>query len=646
MNSADVIINYDQVSFNELVNALKDADEQYYNTDSPIVSDREYDIARRYAYAQNPAHVYFTGIGSNVRGGKVKLPYPMGSLDQIDSGNICSWIENNNLFDESLVITEKLDGTSCLIVYDENGDLQIAYSRGNGIEGADITRHVREIPSVPKSIAVESLETVAVRAEVIIPKHNFPVAQKVQTSRSSEAYKNPRNMIAGIMNAKENDPEIYQYIDVVAYEIINAHELSKMEQLMYLEQCGFIVANSVNLFGKNIDDSFLEKRINSLRNTGSYEIDGLVVDVNDSKVRHSMNPTRSTLNPAYAIKYKIIGDDNIKEVRVTQIDYNVSKHGYIKPVICIEPTELMGVTVQKCTGFNMKFIQDNKIGPDAIIKITRSGDVIPFCLETISPMPLWSEDFHPRVIEQVFGDWEWTDTEVDIVLANSENSDDVLLKQTIDFFESIDVPMLREGNVRKLWNKGFKTITDIIKAEELDFIVTLGKNGSVAYDGLHQRLNNITMHDLMGSLPFFGRGVGKKRFKRLFEVLDKNHLADFQVQEIATVEGFDVKTAEKIANGIPKYLSFIEDVKDYVRIVEPKLTGVLMEGQNVVMTGFRDKTMTEEIELNGGRVQSAVSKNTTIVVAANPNSNSGKAKKARDLGIQVVSIEEFKELLI
>lgn len=243
------------------------------------------------------------------------------------------------------------------------------------------------------------------------------------------------------------------------------------------------------------------------------------------------------------------------------------------------------------------------------------------------------------------GNWHWNETGVDVVLDNASDHDEVRFKQVVDFFASIDAPNLKEGSIAKMFENGFDSIEAIINAEELDFIVTLGKNGQKAYEGLEERLTNIYFHDFIGSTPFFGRGVGKRKFKKLLEVIDRNDLASATVQEIASVEGFDEKTALKIVQGMPLYLDFWEQVKDRVRFVEPKLTGVSMDGQAVVFTGFRDKTLEAEVEANGGKMQSGVSKKTTLVVAADPNSNSGKAKKARDLGITVIGIDDLKEML-
>ena len=632
VDHANVIRAFEESTFEELIAALEAADDHYHNTGEPIVEDKEYDIAKRYAHGQNPAHVYFTGVGSSVRGGKIPLPYQMGSLDQIYEGEITDWVGDWGLQKIDIVATDKLDGTSAMIVYNTDGELQIAYSRGNGIEGADITRHISEIPSVPKKVSIPGL---VVRAEVIIPVANFETAKGIQKSRSGNVYKNPRNMVAGIMNAKTNKREMYDLIHVVAYEIING-EGTKNDQLWTLSHEGFLTAANTTFYGRELTDSSLTTHLNGRRAVSVYEIDGLVLDVDSVAKRREMNPTKSTLNPAYAVKYKVASTDNEKNVRVVEVEWNVSKHGYLKPRVKIEPVELMGVTVQHATGFNAKFIKDNKIGKGAIIKITRSGDVIPFILDVLEPGEL------------VLPEGEWTDTGVDLVSTEGANSDEARFKQVVDFFASIDAPNLKEGSIAKMFEKGFTSIEDIILADELDFIVAMGKNGEKAYEGLHNRLSNIYVHDFIGSTPFFGRGVGKRKFKKLFEVIDSNEFITNSVPtvtQIANVEGFDEITAKKILNGLAPFRTFWEQVEDCVEFTQPKLTGVSMDGQKVVFTGFRDKALAAEVEANGGSMQSGVSGKTTILVAANPTSNSGKMKKARDLGVMVVGIDDFKEML-
>jgi NAD-dependent DNA ligase len=194
-------------------------------------------------------------------------------------------------------------------------------------------------------------------------------------------------MVAGLMNSSENDPVVYDYIDFVAYDIINK-PMDKVEQIRTLNTLGFLTPVHEVLPGVTLNDTELTEMLEELRTNSLYEIDGVVLDVNSVETRRELIPSRETLNPSWAIKYKVADASNAAIAEVIGVKWNVSKHGYLKPVIWIKPVELVGVTVSKCTGFNAKFIYENKIGPGAKINITRSGDVIPFCTGVVSPMPV------------------------------------------------------------------------------------------------------------------------------------------------------------------------------------------------------------------------------------------------------------------
>jgi len=367
---------------NKMIEALKDADDAYFNTHNPIITDAEYDKLYRVAKKTIPHHEYFTGIGSEVRGGKIDLPYQMGSLNQVYEGEIGDWVKKHSLEQYACILSEKLDGTSAMVVYNESGELQIAYSRGDGIQGADITRHIKNIPSIPNKVSGPTV----VRGEVIISKKNFPTLQaNFGRHTTGESYKNARNAIAGIMNRKENPAGVYEYVDFIAYEIIKHDGNSKTAMLADLRDDKFLTPATNWLEGQSMDDATLSVVLDRMRTDSKYEIDGLVIDVDLAAKRDQMNPTKDTLNPEYAIKYKIADDSNYAEAKVVDIELNVSKHGYIKPVIVIEPTELVGVTITRCTGFNMRFIKDKMIQPGCVIKLQRSGDVIPFCMGVATP---------------------------------------------------------------------------------------------------------------------------------------------------------------------------------------------------------------------------------------------------------------------
>lgn len=633
--------SFEDHDINTIVMILKAADEQYFNQDQSFLMDVEYDGLKQYAVQLQPNHSYFLGVGAEVRGGKIRLPYPMGSLDQIYEGEITDWVGDHSLQNENMVVSNKLDGQSVMIVYDADGNLQIAYSRGNGIEGADVTRHIRQIPSVPKTVIEPCL---VVRGEVIFPIHKFEEIKQKAKNRSGKEYKNARNAITGIMNAESNDPIVYPAIDFIAHGIVNSGE-DKMEQLDRLMRNRFMAVANIIELGKKLTDEYLTYLLNTNRKVSEYEIDGLVVEADSAFRRKEMTPKRETINSGYAVKYKVADFTNVAITKVVNVEWNVSKHGYLKPRVEVEPVKLVGVTIKHATGFNAKFISDNKIGSGAEVQITRSGDVIPFIQKVLKPA---ASAAMPDV------EWAWNETEVDALILNKHESEEVHIQQTLNFFRTLNAPLLKEGTVRTMFE-----LCGYIDAEEAiqymlnyslkEWVDSVGVNGKKIYQGLKQLLNGIPLYMLMGASPFFGRGLGTRKFKQLFKsvrIESVNDLSNITFAQIIGAEGFDEKTANKVLNGMMKFIHFYNNITDKTVVFDSvSVTGGTMTGQVVVFTGYRNKELEVLIEGEGGKIGSSVSGKTTLLTVADPNENSGKLKKARDLGIRIVSENELRDIL-
>lgn len=628
---------FDLFSIDDIIATLQVADDLYFNSEDTIFSDADYDAVKQYAYENAPNHSYFIGVGSEVRGSKVKLPYPMGSLTQAYLGDIEHWVVKHNLTNDDIIATEKLDGVSVLIVYDSTGKLQIAYSRGDGTNGADITRHISKIAAVPQQLPTRA--AMVVRAEAIISKDNFPKIQSQVKTRGGQQYKNARNMMAGLMNSSTNDPIVYQFIDIVAYEILSPTDGDKTSQLTTLDAvCGFNVPEYQLLKGAGLNDHSLSALVQSMRENSAYEIDGIVLEVCDAERRKTINPTKDTLNPEYARKYKVADESNNAIATVIEVQWNISKDGYLKPRVKIEPIELVGVTVQHATGFNGKFIVENGIGPGAKIRITRSGDVIPFIVETIQ---------RADSIQLPDVDYVWTDTGVDMVIVDKDDHDAVKYEQLLHFFSTIDVPALKEGNVQSLFDAGFKAPEDVITLMEQEMCAVIGSAiGKRVHAGIREKFSNIPEYVLMGAHPAFGRGVGVRKMKKLWEEFRGDMSMCANVDNILQVHGFEQKTADKIASGYHAYVVFCNKVSHLIEF-EPfkqQATGP-MTGQIVVFTGFRSKALEDTIIKLGGTMGSSVSSKTTLVVADDVNSSSGKVTKAHSLGVRVINMSQLQEII-
>lgn len=621
----------------------------FYYQGRPIVPDATFDALERQLREVDPENDYFNRVGAAVRGVKVRHNIPMGSLNQVTSDD-----EINALYDsfkrmgsEAVVYTHKLDGSSIELTFDEFGKLERAATRGDGNEGLDITRHFNRLRDrIPTTQPHD-----VVRCEAIVRVEDF------DRINADGKYKNPRNYVAGQLNRSVADQDFIDIIRFVAFELVRKpltgeYTVNKSTRLRDLSHMGFEVACMAALTsGTRFNQEELAELLAEAKELSPYELDGIVIDVDNFETQEKLtyditHPATGVVtrqaNPKFAAKFKI--NVNFIETPVNDVIYAASKDGYLKPRVEIEPVELAGVTITFATGFNAKFIKDNKIGPGAIVRVTRSGDVIPFIESVIKGSDDgWKEP-------EGFGEYDWNETGVDLVL--KDLPDESFILQIVDFFTAINAPLLKLGNVTKLYESGYNTIAKIIQADESVFTTILGENGQKAFVGLKGILNPIDEWKLAGSLPFFGRGIGRTKMKAVAEAIGS--IAALNAKEapeqviIASVPGFDIKSAEKLANGLPEYISFLNETKGLISVSEYiKVSGDL-NGVVVVFTGVRDKALEAEIEKRGGKITNSIGKTTTHLVAKDTTGSSTKLKKVEELNtkyglnIKVMNLESAK----
>lgn len=622
------------LDFEDIIDLLISADDAYFNA-SELMSDSEYDRLKKRAYSIDPSHDYFTRVGSDVRGGKIKLPYSMGSLDQVYTGEIGAWLTKYHLDKKALIITDKLDGISCMLVY-RNGVLEMAYSRGNGTEGADITRHIRHITKVPKTLKEDCY--MVIRGELIMPVANF-------NKNWSKQFKNPRGTVAGTMNRDESNLEIIKDIDFVAYEITatsDAPDQTKHDQITRLTNNGFAVVNSISKVAP-LDDTFLESHLVKVRANSAYELDGIVITA-DAINQVPGKRTGVSLNPEHSCKYKV--NDAGVSTMVVAVHWEVSKSGWLKPRVELMPVNLNGTTVTFATGLNGRYIRDESIGPGAMVEIIKAGTVIPQIVRVISKAPT------PSLPDKsTYGDWVWNANDVEIEVPDVDNNPQVKFKQVLHFVEKLNVDLLKEASLLKLfdtynfWDDEYSQIIyTILDLKQKEWEHAIGVNGIKSYLSLHRRLQNAELATLMGASKFMGVGFGVRKAKSLISGCGGRDIWSLTIDDISSMDGFDTKTATVVVDGLTEAKQFIEHLTNsgYVNLVTVVKTDELANF-NVVMTGFRDQDLSDTIEKRGGKVGSGVSKKTTHLLTFDPASNSGKAKKAKELGVRIMTPDEFKD---
>jgi len=631
-------------SVDELVKKLTKAADAYYNTGETIMSDADYDALEAMLRDLDPDNPFFLKVGSETRGDKVKLPVTMGSLDQVHEGELTKWIANQKLDNIDIVVADKLDGNSILLVYNDMGNLQVAFTRGTGVEGQDVTRHIRQMKNVPLT-NIKNLRFVV--AEIIIPDDVFQEIKEKLQKETGKVYKNPRNFVAGQMNKKVASSIFYEYANVVAYGLRKT-SFNKSKQYQILQQNGFITAKYKIIKGKDLSDEELVKLLDDRHKESPYALDGLVLDVDDYKIAKKMASEKksSSLNPPSAKKFKVGQAENVTTSTVLKVHWKVSKDGYLKPRVEIEPVDLMGVTVRFATGFNAKFIVDNKIGPGAKITITRSGDVIPFIKGIVIQA---AEPSLPDPTE--FGTYRWSEPNaqgkrIDLILTNIEGNESVKLRRLIQFFSALSIEFISHRSLEKLFSAGFTTPESIITAKVQDIQAIVGEvNGRKGMISLSNKLTNIKPWILAGAHPAFGRGIGQQKLKKVFD--QYHQILDLTLDQLVAVEGIEINTAKKIKASEDEYKKFLKAIDGFYSLdnkVDNKvITGELV-GEYIVFTGFRDAELQAKLEAAGAEVGNSKSK-MTILVAKDPNSNSSKLRQAIDKGIKVIGIEDAWELI-
>ena len=605
----------------ELSEMIKYANNAYYCKGEPVMTDNQYDILREYTLEMYPdneaAKEGHAGCEMEVQKNKVKLPYEMWSMDKIkpDTGALEKWVET---YRGPYVLSCKLDGVSGLYVTE--GKRPKLYTRGDGIIGQDVS-HLIPYLRLPKT------KGLAIRGEFIVSKETFK-------ERFSDKFANPRNFVAGVINQKKINPDVVSRLSFVSYEVIKP-DLIPSEQLNYLKTQDIEV---VKYEVKNeISNELLSETLLKWRNEYEYEIDGIICM--DDKIY-----PRITGNPEHAFAFKMVLSEQVAEAKVMDVLWSPSKDGVLKPRVQIEPITLGGVRIEFATGFNAKFIVDNNIGVGAIVQLVRSGDVIPHILS----VPVQADKpLMPNVA------YEWNETHVDIILVDKSENIVVKEKNIELFFNKLGVEGLKIGKVKKLVAAGYDSVPEILKMNVSDFenIEGFGKKSSgKLVDNIREKIEEADIITLM-SATNFARGMGEKKFGPILEaypdILTSELSDDEKIRLLLNVKGIAENTASRFISNIPEFLKFLEETGLESKLNKVQKQKIVQEGHSlfgkkILMTGFRDKVLENKLIEVGAEIASSVSKNVFMVLVKDLDETTGKAEKARQLGIELMTPENFK----
>lgn len=619
----------------EVIDFLQYCSSVYYNTGDEVISDQEYDNLFFEAQKLYPTSYFFSQVGFKPaeRGAEVKHTTQIGGLDQVHEGEIDKWKKRTNFKNEDLLVTEKLDGSSLTLSY-KNGILTSGYTRGDGITGADVTRHVLKLQSIPKQINPLQ-EVFEVRGEFIIKKENEQVVKDHLLAETGKVYKNLRGIVNGLINTKDIPQSIIPYLDFVAYGLNTS--MNQDLNLLFLRNNGFLIPHFIWISHVSLEDNALNKMLSLMKTDSIYECDGIVLEYSAKQKRNELGINETNATPKYAFKWKAMDEQNKFITTVKEIEWNISKHGLAIPTVICEPVEHNGVTISRFAGFNAKFIKDNNLCPGAQIKAYRAGDVIPYIESVVYSPSKWSPPEHPEL-------YRWDETSVNLELIN-KNTDEIQFNRVHDFFTSLGVEYLGPATLKYLFEQEFDTIESIIFLEEDQWSTMIGANGVKAYNSLHQRLQTCKFWELLGSWPYFGRGMGKRKAKAIFEVLGMDCL-NASIEQVKAIKGFEEKSSKVFVKGLVDFNKFYNEIKSYLGSNEPEQNATsTLENYKFVFTGFRDAKVQEFIEQNGGEVQGGVNTKTTHLVVKDMNKITNKIKDAQEKGVIIITIDDLKHLI-
>lgn len=637
---------------NEIFEKLVSLNEAYRKGDA-IVSDAEYDSLKLELEKLNPSHPFVNSVElvSTNEPRKEKLPRQMKSLNKVKSfSDLKKWFDTIGLKDyDALVVMPKYDGISLLV--DEKN--MKAWTRGSSDnEGQKSDKHLRQM------IHGNFGEYQYTGGEAIISRSNWENHfQGKINQKSGEPYKTRRGTVAGLFSSEVPLSEI-QYVSYLQYLIPDSHSATYSDDLFLISSyaCKEIEFNT--FFVKEVN----EERLNHLYELWNkeFDIDGLVITVDSKFKQEELGRNIETENPNYSIAYKA-NFETIYRTKVLGVSCNVSKNGYLRPTVQIDPVCINGAYIDNPTGNNMRFILQNNIKPGSEIDVILSGSVIPkiikcydktesagFILDKFSKCPVCGHHT------------EWNKTMTDLVCMNEECSGKELAK-IIYFFKCLEFEDFSEGIIKNIFES--LDVLDLIDFLELpdcaiESVRGIGKDIVLKYrsqlDAIVTGDRKVSLAKIMEATDCF-EGIGEKKAQTIIDgitndqmhILFNKEVKSDDIMFLKNIKGISISSIYSLENGMYDFIDFVENSIIPVKIEKcdkVESSGSLLSGVSVCFTGVRDKDMEEKIQNSGGKILSGVSKNTTHLILDDINSTSSKASKARELGIILLTIEKAKEL--
>ena len=638
---------------NELVALLNRYATEYYTSDNPSVSDSEYDrlyrelVELEAAYpdqvlADSPTH----RVGGKVLDGfeKYSHQYPLYSLQDAFSREELEAFDarvRKELPQPTYICELKIDGLSISLTY-EKGILVVGATRGDGSVGENITENLKRVKDIPLTLP-EELD-ITVRGECYMPRASFDQVNQARQENGEPEFANPRNAAAGTLRQLDTAVVAKRNLATFLYQEASPSTRDSQEKVLeHLEQLGFVV-NPKRILAESIDEiwDFIQE-VGQEREKLPYDIDGVVIKVNDLAGQEELGFTVKA--PKWAVAYKFPAEE--KEAQLLSVDWTVGRTGVVTPTANLTPVQLAGTTVSRATLHNVDYIAEKDIRKDDTVIVYKAGDIIPAVLRVVESKRVSEEKLDiPTNCPSCDSQLLHFEDEVALRCINPRCPAQIM-EGLIHFAsrDAMNITGLGPSIVEKLFAANLvKDVADIYRLKEDDFLLLEGvkeKSASKLYQAIQASKEN-SAEKLLFGLGI--RHVGSKASQLLLQHFHSiENLAQADPEEVASIESL----GSVIAQSLQTYFAtegskiLLDELKEAGVNLDYKgqtvVVDVPLSGLTVVLTGKLERLTRSEakskLESLGAKVTGSVSKKTNLVVAGADAGS--KLQKAQELGIEV-----------
>ena len=638
---------------NELVALLNRYATEYYTSDNPSVSDSEYDrlyrelVELETAYpdqvlADSPTH----RVGGKVLDGfeKYSHQYPLYSLQDAFSREELEAFDarvRKELPQPTYICELKIDGLSISLTY-EKGILVVGATRGDGSVGENITENLKRVKDIPLTLP-EELD-ITVRGECYMPRASFDQVNQARQENGEPEFANPRNAAAGTLRQLDTAVVAKRNLATFLYQEASPSTRDSQEKVLeHLEQLGFVV-NPKRILAQSIDEvwDFIQE-VGQEREKLPYDIDGVVIKVNDLAGQEELGFTVKA--PKWAVAYKFPAEE--KEAQLLSVDWTVGRTGVVTPTANLTPVQLAGTTVSRATLHNVDYIAEKDIRKDDTVIVYKAGDIIPAVLRVVESKRVSEEKLDiPTNCPSCDNQLLHFEDEVALRCINPRCPAQIM-EGLIHFAsrDAMNITGLGPSIVEKLFVANLvKDVADIYRLKEDDFLLLEGvkeKSASKLYQAIQASKEN-SAEKLLFGLGI--RHVGSKASQLLLQHFHSiENLAQADPEEVASIESL----GSVIAQSLQTYFAtegskiLLDELKEAGVNLDYKgqtvVADAALSGLTVVLTGKLERLTRSEaknkLEILGAKVTGSVSKKTNLVVAGADAGS--KLQKAQELGIEV-----------